>query len=290
MLWLEALGAVLLAAGGAVGGLLCARLPRRYWMLGYFLPLLAIITAGLVWRVESLAFVPPFSLLAAGRNELWMAAAACPMILATPLPRLSRRRQRSFLAVLIAVVSVFVLSPLVLPAFLQGRHARLRTNLDHRGICLQTTIYTCGPAAAVTVLRRLGLPAEEGELAILARTNPLTGTGPDCLRRALAARYRAEGLVASCRRFESLEELKATGLTIAVIKYNVLADHYVAVLEVSEAEVVVGDPLAGRRRLAPAEFEELWRHAGVVVGRPSAPEPASGGGAAGVNPHPRDSR
>lgn len=270
MLWLEALGAVLLAAGGALAGLLCARLPRRYWMLGHFVPLAAIVLVGLVRHFDVLSFVPPFSWLAAGRNEIWTAAAACPMVLAAPLPRLPQRRQKIAVAALAVVVSAFTVLPVAMPAFLRGRFSRMTTGFDGQGVCLQGTGYTCGPAAAATALRRLGLPADEGELAILARTNPVTGTAPDCLRRALVARYRSEGLAASYRRFDSLDELRAAGLTVAVVRHSLLADHYVTVLEVSASEVVVGDPLVGRRRLSRGEFERLWRRGGVVVDRRGA--------------------
>jgi hypothetical protein len=56
--------------------------------------------------------------------------------------------------------------------------------VDGDGVCRQSSHYTCGPASAVTVLRKLGLPAEEGEIAILSHTSALTGTEPDVLAKA----------------------------------------------------------------------------------------------------------
>ena len=50
---------------------------------------------------------------------------------------------------------------------------------------MQSNGYNCGPAAAVTALRRLGLPAEEGELAILAHTSSAAGTSCDTLCTAI---------------------------------------------------------------------------------------------------------
>lgn len=71
--------------------------------------------------------------------------------------------------------------------------------------CLQSNDYNCGPAAAVTALRKLGLPAEEGEIAILAHTSSATGTPPDVLARALQDRYEKEGLASHYRIFHRVD-------------------------------------------------------------------------------------
>lgn len=57
-------------------------------------------------------------------------------------------------------------------ALVQAQLRSLPTRVDPDGVCLQNTPYTCGPAAAVTALRRLRLPAEESELAKLAFISP----------------------------------------------------------------------------------------------------------------------
>ena len=125
----------------------------------------------------------------------------------------------------------------------------------------------CGPAAAVTALHKLGFVADEGEIAILAHTTSTIGTPPDILAAVLQERYGDAGLVCEYRAFKNLAELKSAGLTLAVIRYNLLLDHYVTVLEVSERAVTVGDPLNGLTKLSPAEFSEKWRFEGVVLRR-----------------------
>jgi predicted double-glycine peptidase len=50
--------------------------------------------------------------------------------------------------------------PFLVPALIKERLSNLTTRLDSNGICYQSTDYTCGPAAAVTALRRLGLQAD----------------------------------------------------------------------------------------------------------------------------------
>jgi ABC-type bacteriocin/lantibiotic exporter with double-glycine peptidase domain len=62
-------------------------------------------------------------------------------------------------------------------------------------------------------------------------------------------------------------ELKQAGLTLAVIKYGFMVDHWVTVLEVTDSEVVVGDPLGGLERLSYDEFSKKWRLIGIVLQR-----------------------
>jgi predicted double-glycine peptidase len=157
--------------------------------------------------------------------------------------------------------------PFLAPAFNQSYLAGLVTQVDSDGICRQSTDYTCGPAAAVTGLRKLGFPAEEGQIAILAHTSSAIGTPPDMLAATLQKNYGRDGLVAEYRVFGNVSELKKAGLTLAVVTFNFLLDHYVTVLEVRDDVIMVGDPLSGVRRLSPAEFEASWHYVGVVLAR-----------------------
>jgi len=150
----------------------------------------------------------------------------------------------------------------------------LETIIDSDGVCRQGTDYTCGPAAAVTALRRLGISAEEAELAILAHTSRIAGTPPDILADTLRRRYQAEGLQCEYRHFDSVSELRQPGCTIAVIKFGFLVDHYVTVLDVTDTSVIVGDPLVGRNSYPFDRFEKIWRHSGVVLQSPPNRRPA----------------
>ena len=46
-----------------------------------------------------------------------------------------------------------------------------------------------------------------------------------------------------------------------------LVDHYVAILEVTDREVVVGDPFSGKRVCTHEQFRKKWRYAGIVLQR-----------------------
>jgi len=241
-------------------------LPKMWWLAGYLAPLAGIIIYAMASRRAELAFVPPASWMMAGRNKFAVIGLFAAVVLTIPMMKLPRRRDRNAVIVLmIAVVLGVSVWPIVAPAFNRGRMSGLATKIDDDGICRQSTEYTCGPAAAVTALRKLGFKAEEGEIAILAHTSAVNGTPPDELADALRQRYESEGLTCEYRAFKNAGELPADAITLAVIKFNWLCDHYVAVLRVNDQTVEVGDPLMGITRLMRADFEQQWRHVGVVV-------------------------
>jgi hypothetical protein len=266
--WLETLAVVLLALSGVIFGHWFSRLPRPYWAIGYLIPLGLVLLFGLAAHKPALSLVPPVSWIMLGRNKFAIMAFIVTLVLTTPCSRLGRRRDR-ILVVLLQVVIVFQMSvwPVLAPAFNRGYLARLQTRIDGNGICRQSNDYNCGPAAAVTALRRLGFHAGEGEIAILAHTSTAVGTSPDILARELQSHYGKEGLLAEYRVFKDLSELRAAGLTLAVVKYSFLIDHYVTVLEVNDHAVVAGDPLNGLAELSLSDFERNWRFVGVVLKR-----------------------
>ena len=266
--WAESFVALVVAAGGVLLGAWFSRRPSPYWLLGYFIPLLIIVAHALLGRVPQLGFTPLFSWMLMGRSKLIMIGLIVTMVLTTPMMKLPKRRDRIAVSLVMGILALGMsVWPCLAPVFCHRELAALTTRLDEDGICLQRTDYTCGPASAVTALRRLGFPAEEGEIAILASTAPSTGTPPDILAEALKKRYGPEGLVAQYRRFATVDELRGAGLVLAVIKFNLIMDHYVTVLNVDEQEVTVGDPLTGIHKYSHCDFAMEWRFVGVAVSR-----------------------
>lgn len=136
------------------------------------------------------------------------------------------------------------------------------------GVCIQSTDYTCGAAAAAMLLHQVGVTTTEREMAGLCWTNGLTGTDElgVCmgLRRKLAGRGLRPALVTS-----DWDDLRRRGgPAMGTIKHSFMIDHWVLVLEVRERDLVVLDPLKGRHVLPRAQFLSLWRR-GLVVLEPS---------------------
>ena len=278
--WVESILVALLALVGVFLARWFSRQQAPFWMWGYFIPLamlaVLLVVGYSAHQQRRLEFVFPFSWLMGGRVVFAALAFIATMILTTPLLKLPRPRERVLLALLLAwFVGQISIWPFLSPVFDRPRLAALPTVIDGDGVCRQGTSYTCGPAAAVTLLRRAGLSANESELAILARTTKALGTPPTILCRVLQNRYRADGLVCRYRPFESIDDLSRAGPTLAVMKFGFLADHYVAVLEVSDDNVMVGDPLHGRTTLPRRQFAERWRHVGIVLERPAVPGQSS---------------
>jgi hypothetical protein len=264
--YLGTMGVALLAVFGVFVGRAFSRLRSPYWQIGYAAPFVLIgMVAAARWS-DTLVFQVPFSWLMAGRREFVAMSLACAMLLTTSLARLPNGRQRVMVNIFMVVAVVyFSILPFALPTFLKGRLSALDTSVNSSGVCIQGTAYTCGPAAAVTALGQLGIRGEEGEIAVSACTNPVTGTPPDLLRGALEELYGGEGLDCEYRYFDSIRELGDAGTSIVAVRFTFMVDHYVTVLDITDDEVVLGDPFDGRRTLTHAEFEEIWRHDGIVL-------------------------
>ena len=259
----QTLGVILLAVSGVLLGRWFWRVRSRAWIIAYSVPLfLVAIIAVPRWLLRA-ELIPPFKWIMAGRTEFAVMALVCTMLLTTPLSRLPQRRNRRAVVLLMILFTLyFSVLPFLMPAFEYSRLAGLETTLDSDGVCLQSTRYNCGPASAVTVLRNIGVPAEEGELAMRAHTTRFTGAPMDSLCDAMRNDYTVPCRIVYCR---DVSELQGKGPFVAIVKFSFLIDHYVAVLSVTETEVIVGDPLKGLRTCTPEEFDKEWRRCAIVI-------------------------
>ena len=266
--WLETTGVVLIALFGVFTGRACSRFRRPYWILGYILPSVLIAILAMIRFNNGLYFVPPFSWIAVGRIRFVVLSLAVSMGLTVPLSRLPYKFEKLIVCLLMAgFVFWFSVLPFLVPALIKERLSNLQTKFDENGVCRQTTSYTCGPAAAVTALGKLGLRADEGELAVLSYSSPVIGTLPACLTSAIQDRYSADGLSCQYRRFDSIDQLKNAGITLAVVRDTFLLDHCITVLDVSDDAVIIADPITGTRLMPCKQFEKIWRFCGIVLQR-----------------------
>lgn len=263
---LQTAGVILLAVSGVLIGMRFWRVKSRYWIIAYVVPLAIIAMIGISrWFVQA-ELIPPFKWIMSGRTEFVVTAFVITMLLTTPLSRLPQKRNRRAVVVLMIIATAyFSVLPILFPVFEYSRLTGLETMIDGDGICLQGTDFNCGPAAAVTVLRRLGIPAEEGELALSAYTTRLTGAPMDYLRNAILKDYGIPCRIVYCR---DLSELQGKEPFIAIVKFSFMIDHYVAVMSITETEVTLGDPLEGLRSCTPEEFEKEWRGCAIVIEKP----------------------
>jgi len=266
--WVETAGVVLVALFGVFLGRVFSGLRTSYWLLGYFLPFSLVLIMVLTRYNNELHFVRPFSWIVAGRIKFIILSLAVSMGLTVPLSRLPHKFEKILVCVLmVGVVIWYSVLPFLVPALIKDHLSNIKTRLGYNGVCFQSTDYTCGPAAAVTALGKLGLSAEEGELAVLSHTSPVAGTLPACLSSALQNRYGPAGLKCKYRRFDSIEQLKNAGFTLIMVRDSFLLDHCLAVLEVSDNTITVADPMAGMMSIPYEQFRKIWRFSGIVLER-----------------------
>ncbi|MBN1975479.1 MAG: hypothetical protein JW787_17715 [Sedimentisphaerales bacterium] len=181
------------------------------------------------------------------------------------------KRKWHFLLIISAVPAVSVSLYLCITYFgpsIWIRHEikNLHTAFSKDGICKQTTGFTCGPAAAVTVLRQLGIEAQESELAIMSKCTPKKGgTTNELLTSAIKKLYGKKGIECSIIHFDSIEQLKDICPVITVIKLSSAVDHYTVVLEVTADKVIAGDPIGGKKEWAYEDFTKRCYPAGIVI-------------------------
>jgi predicted double-glycine peptidase len=264
MAWIETFGVVLLAFAGLAIGKWIAKKP--YWIMGFVIPFFFLLIIGLARYVSGLEFFPPVSWLMSGRREFAVIAIITTMLLATPISRSGSKRLKILVYIFLASIIIYYsVLPFLLPGIIREYLLGLTTRFDQKNICLQSNGYNCGPAAAVTALKQLGLTAEEGKLAVLAHTNPIAGTPPDSLCLAIQKHYADKGFLCKYGEFNSISELRGLEPVIALVKYSFLVDHYVTVLTVNQKTLTVGDPSIGFRKLSHKEFQKVWRYRGIIL-------------------------
>jgi predicted double-glycine peptidase len=267
-LWLETLGILLIAVVGFILGRWAAcrsTQARVFAMVASLIVVTLILLArqGRLWGT-----FPLLCPIAASRLRFVLLAFAVTLGLTAPLGQL-----RSFLSRLVtcAIMAVFIAIlisfPFVGPAMIQSDLAELQNRIDTDGVCRQSQPFTCGPAAAVTALNHFGLEAAEGELARRCRTSPVIGTSPWELYRTLKSDYADQGLECSFLHMNSIDQLPADAILLAVVRDAPVTDHCVAVLDVNKTTVTIADPMAGLIHIPRDSFSKLWRNCGILLQR-----------------------
>jgi hypothetical protein len=267
-IWVDTFFVVFIAGIGIFLGRILSNPAKPYWIPAFFASCLIIAVLAISRYNQSLYFLKPVLWLAAGRFRFAALSFAISLGLTIPLAQLSYKWEKYTVCVLmIALLAWAAVLPSLFPALIKGQLARIHTRYDRDGICRQTTKYTCGPAAAVTALGRLGLSADEGEIAILSHSSPVTGTLPGQLCSVLQSRFGDSGLKCEFRRFDSIRQLKESEVTLAVVKDAMMLDHCVVILEVGDNEVAIADPVTGKELIPYEQFEKMWRFSGIAMDR-----------------------
>lgn len=144
--------------------------------------------------------------------------------------------------------AVFLLViPFLKPVFRPIDPSRLNERWEGDA-CIQSSMVTCGPASAASILRYLGdREVRESDLAKEAWTS-LSGTEAWHLARAVERR----GFTVKFLAPEGLPEPK--DLPGILGTGGAGAGHFIAVLELTPEEIVFVDPVSGKKRMSVERF------------------------------------
>ena len=135
--------------------------------------------------------------------------------------------------------------------------------VDSEGVVLQTRNYTCGPAALVTVLQRLGVNTTEDELAGLAGT-----TEDGTTMQGLLEASRAKGVNATGMKL-NISELKENMIAYTI---NDGMGHYTVINEITNETIKLADPSLGNIEMNIEEFTEIYSGYTLVIKDPNNPQ------------------
>jgi hypothetical protein len=145
-----------------------------------------------------------------------------------------------------------------------GALERLDGRVRADGVCLQTSDYTCGPAAAAALLHWYGISATEREMAELCGTRAGFGGTSECgLMRGLRRKLAGDGRpwIRRC----SYEELTAPSLVS--LRHVWLQGHCTMVVDVGDEGVTLVDSQSGRCWLPRERFERAWTGSAITLVR-----------------------
>lgn len=150
-------------------------------------------------------------------------------------------------------------------AILMSRPHELTGRVNPKGICHQTSGYSCSAAAAVNLLHQHGIAATEQEMAELCVTRPgstrVSGTSESGIMRGLRRKLDGRGTpVISTPTYDRLP-----APAIVPIQIHPQLSHSILVCKVEADQVRVIDPLYGRGSIPRAQFERAWKGSAIHV-------------------------
>ena len=178
------------------------------------------------------------------------------------------QRTRFSRALILSLVVIFgayalleVSGPLFMPLYASVLDDTPQTYSGHVEV-MQSTGWTCGPAALTWALRLKGLPVTERSVAMLTATTPFHGTPS---RGELRAAHRL-GIAAHLRRNLSWDDLVALPKP-AVLSWRLGVGvlHSVALIRIHGDKVTLGDPMLGETDYDKEEFMHRWMRDALVL-------------------------
>lgn len=253
-----------------VSGFLAWRIGRfrgHWWLAGYAVSMFIVIVLNITRYVPSTLNTAPGQWLLMGQRDLFLIGIAAMLGIIPCMHKVRARRTRVLLILFMAVLMMrSSVLPLMGPVLDRARLERLPTFIDEDEVCLQTTDFTCGPAALVSALLVFGIEETESNAAIETLSNSFNGTRSIDIATYVNRAYGHLGLRATYRYVRSLDELRDFGgVAIAEVKANFWMDHFVTIVGWNGTAPIVADPFYGQFEPTSEAFAKTWRHKAIVI-------------------------
>jgi len=166
---------------------------------------------------------------------------------------------------LLVVAGYLVLHFGVVAILMSRPHDGLTGRMNEKGICHQTSGYSCSAASAVMLLHQAGIPSTEKEMAELCVTragnSSVAGTSDVGAMRGLRVKMAGRGRPVIST--PSYGQLRAPAMV--AIKIHDRLSHSIVVVKVEPDQVKVIDPLYGRGTIPRGQFERDWKGIAITL-------------------------
>lgn len=129
-------------------------------------------------------------------------------------------------------------------------------SMDTEGIVMQSTTYSCGPAALATALRNMGINVTEEELIGLSGTDE-NGTTMFGLIQAA----KAKGLIAIGKKL-TLNQLQKNYIVFIMVDGS---PHYSVIKQITNESVSLADPSLGNININISDFNEAFTGNTIII-------------------------
>ncbi|NNE92468.1 MAG: hypothetical protein HKN23_12540 [Verrucomicrobiales bacterium] len=187
---------------------------------------------------------------------LFLTGAAIPLI---------RRFSVRVLAKAAAGIVLFVSLRMVVSTLAMDHSPRMENFPDpETGLVTQTTLYSCGAAAAAMLLHFEGIQTSEGEMATICGTNAATATDEFSVRMGLREKLSGTGKRVILEKTDFANLLRDyEPPMMAVIQHRHLFDHWILIKSISPDgtfTVLNPDPEKGEQKMDRETFQQIWRN------------------------------
>ena len=242
------------------------RFPDPKWIAGFIVGGAMLFVINLPRIVPSLLNTSFYQLILGNDIDIAIMGTAGIISIVPCVPRLKGHRSK-FLAITFLVVSLLRCSflPAACSYFNRNELTNLSGRIDSDGVYLQTTGYTCGPAATATVLNAYGIKDTERNIALNTGCNSYSGTKSLDLVDYINTRY-GNKLRAEYRYFKDIDSLINTdAFFIAEVEAGAFTDHFVAILGLDNNSVMIADPSVGQIQTSIKLFTREWKNRAIVI-------------------------